>query len=155
MYPQEIMVGAVVNENASTATTAIQLTAATAVAAKWCAHMPILVQRVSFKITTAVNDLTAAVITANMVKLVQNSTPVTTAICTLTIPNGATAGSVYYNTCATPTLVPAGCLLQMTVLQGALGGTPAGAGFLGFYSTLSPENLNNETAFSAMNSVTA
>lgn len=146
-YEMFIDNGGIVNENATTATTAITLnTTPAAVVASWCAHMPFIVQRVSFKVSTAVNNLTGAVVTANVISGVQNSTPVTTAICTMTIPNGATAGSVYYNNNFTPAFVAVGNKLAFSIAPGNVGGTPVGAGYLGFFGSYSSEMLTNETA---------
>lgn len=139
------MVGAVLPESTAFFT-AQSLTQAAAVYGVWTARYPFIVQTISFKISTAVNNLTNSVVAANLVTGLQNATPVTTQIGTMTIPNGATAGSVYYNN-VTPTLVPVGCQLQFSLkTQGGLGGTPAGAGFSGWYGSMSPEHLTNETS---------
>lgn len=144
-YNQELMVGAVSSETSAFAT-AMSLTAAANVYGAYTAHYPFIVQRISFKINTAVNDLTNSVVVANLVTGLQNATPVTAAIGTLTIPNGATAGSVYFNN-VSPSLVPVGCKLQFALkTQGGLGGTPAGAGFCGWYGSVSPDAMANETS---------
>jgi len=145
MYPQEITVGAMMPE--STWITAAQsLTQAAATYGVWTAHYPVIVQRLSFKVSTSVNNLTGSVIVANLITNVQNATPTTAAIGTITVANGTTAGAVYWNN-ITPTLLTVGSQLQFQLkTQGALGGTPAGAGFCGFYGTLSPDVAKNETA---------
>jgi hypothetical protein len=144
-YAQEITVGGIVPEG-SFAYTSQVITSAACVFGVYTAHVPFVMQRLSFKVATAVNNLTSAVLVANVVKGLQNATPTTAAICTMTIPNGATAGSVFWNTC-TPTLIPVGCQLQIGIkTQGGQGGTPAGAGYFGYYGTLSPEVVANETA---------
>lgn len=145
MYPQEITVGAILNENASSAATAVQLTAAANVCGTWGAHYPFVVQRMTFRVSTAVNDLTSTVVAMNLITNATNSTPTTAQICTMTIKNGATANSVYYNNCS-PTTVPFSGKLQFAIkTAGSGGGTPAGAGFFGFYGTLQPESLLNST----------
>lgn len=144
-YAQEITVGGIVPEG-TFAFTSQGITSAASVHGVYTAHVPIVIQRMSFKIATAVNNLTSAVLIANVVKGLNNATPTTAAICTLTIPNGSTAGSVFWNNC-TPTLIPVGCQLQVAIkTQGGQGGTPAGAGYWGYYGTLSPEVVANETA---------
>jgi len=144
MYPQEITVAAILPESAAFQS-AQSLTQAAAVYGVWTAHYPFIVQRLSFKVSTAVNNLTNSVVVANLITNVQNATPTTAAIGTMTIKNGATAGQVYWNN-VSPTLVPVGCQLQFALkTQGGLGGTPAGAGFSGFYGVLSPDVALNET----------
>lgn len=143
-YNQELMVGGAIPE--STAFLSAQsITQAAAVYGVYTAHYPFIVQRFSFKISTAVFNLTGSVIAANLVTGLQNATPVTAQIGTLTIPNGATAGTVYFNN-VSPTLVQAGQQLQFALkTQGGLGGTPAGAGFIGWYGSVSSERASNET----------
>ncbi len=149
-YPREIMIGALVQETAWTAT-AQSLTQAAAIYGSWHVRKPIVVQELSFHISTAVNNLTSSIVSAEVVTNIQNSTPVTTAISTLTIPNGATAGTTYYNNGFTPALVPANSLLQFKLkTQGGLGGTPAGAGYFGFYASFSPEENTNATPANSM-----
>jgi hypothetical protein len=143
-YPREIMFGSLFQQTAWMAT-AQSLTQAAAVYGGLTVRKPIVVQELSFYIGTAVNNLTSSVVAAEVVTGLQNSTPVTTAVGgTLTIPNGATAGTVYVNNSFTPTYCPAGSILQFKLkTQGGLGGTPAGAGFCGFYASYSPENDTN------------
>lgn len=149
-YPRELMIGAMVQETSWT-TTAQSLTQAAAIYGSWHVRKPIIVQEISFHITTSVFNLTSSVLAAEVVSNIINSTPVTTAICTLTIPNGATAQTTYYNNSFTPALVGANSLLQFKLkTQGGLGGTPAGAGYLGFYATFSPEENTNATPSNAM-----
>jgi hypothetical protein len=149
-YPREIMLGAMVQETAWTAT-AQSLTQAAAIYGSLHVRKPVVLQEVSFHISTAVNNLTNSVIAAEVVTNIQNATPVTTAICTLTIPNGATAQTTYYNNAFTPTTVPANSLMQFRLkTQGGLGGTPAGAGYLGWYATFSPEENTNATPSNSM-----
>ena len=148
-YPREVIVGAIINTNATTATTAITLntTPAAAVAA-WDFQVPVVIQRVSLFFSTSVFNLTGAVVTANVVSGLMNATPTTTAICTMTIPNAtasSTAGATIYNNSFTPALVPVGSKLQFSISPGVVGGTPAGAGFLSWYGTFSPEEMTNET----------
>jgi hypothetical protein len=146
-YVREILVGALIQETAWMAT-AQSLTQAAAIYGSLHARKPIVVQEVTFHISTAVNNLTSSVIACEVVNNIVNATPVTTGICTLTIPNGSTANTVLYNNSFTPALVPAGSLLQFRLkTQGALGGTPAGAGYLGFYASFSPEDQTNQTQY--------
>jgi hypothetical protein len=149
-YPREVMIGALVQETAWTAT-AQSLTQAAAIYGSLHVRKPIVLQEVTFHVSTAVNNLTSSVIAVEAVTGLQNSTPVTTSICTLTIPNGATAQTTYYNNAFTPAIVPANALLQFRLkTQGALGGTPAGAGYLGWYASLQPEENTNATPANSM-----
>lgn len=146
-YPMELMVGAVVPES-NFFYTAQSLTQAAAVYGVWTAHYPFIVQNISFKIGTSVFNLTSSVVVASLVTGLSNATPVTTSIGTITIPNLATAGTVFVNH-VSPTLVPVGCQLQFALkTQGGLGGTPAGAGFCGWYGVVQPEVFANETVSS-------
>jgi hypothetical protein len=132
-------------------TNAQSLTQAAAIYGSLHVRKPIVVQEVTFHVTTAVNNLTSSVVAAEVVTNIQNATPVTTAICTLTIPNGATAGTTYYNNAFTPVIVPYNSLLQFRLkTQGGLGGTPAGAGFSGYFASYSPENETNATPSNSM-----
>lgn len=150
-YPREVVVGCIVNENASASSTAIALNQTpAAVVAKWSFHAPVVIQRISLRLTTTLFNLTGAVVTANVVSGLMNATPTTSAICTMTLPlastaAGTTAGTVFYNNSFTPVLVPVGSLLQISIAPGTVGGTAAGAGFFGFYGTFSPEEFTNET----------
>lgn len=142
MYPQEIMVGAI-TRNSNAHDTAEVLTAAAAIYGSYKVHSPIAVKRLSFAISTSILDLTASV-----VRIVKISTAnVTTALAStnMTIANGLAAGKIVYKDFA-PVKVGAGETLQLEHLtQGALGGTPAGAGFYGFSAELLPEVMSNET----------
>lgn len=153
-YPREIMVGCIVAE--STAFNAAQsLTQAAAAYGKYHVRKPIVVQEISFRVSTSVLDLTASIVAAEVVTNIQNATPVTTAIGQMTIPNGATAGTTYYHNAFTPAICPSNSFLQLKLkTQGALGGTPAGAGFFGFYATFSPEENTNATPSNSMILVT-
>lgn len=141
-YPQEIMVGALVRQS-NAFDTAEVLTAAAAVYGSYIAHYPLMVQRFTFQVTTAISDLTASVV--RMEKVTVGN--VTTAITTITVPNLTAAGKVLYKDFA-PIKIGVGDKLQFNELtQGALGGTPAGAGFYGFVASLQPEYAINETNY--------
>lgn len=139
-YPQEIMVGALVRQS-NAFDTAEVITAAAAVYGSYVAHQPVLVSRFTFQISTAVNDLTASIIEMQKVTVAD----VTSSIGIMTIANGAAARKVYWKD-FTPVKIGVGDKLQFNhKTQGALGGTPAGAGFYGFVAQLSPEAMANET----------
>jgi len=139
-YPQEIMVGALVRQS-NAFDTAEVLTAAAGVYGAYIAHYPIMVQRFTFQVTTAISDLTASVVRLEKVSVGN----VTTALTSLTIANGTGAGKVVYKD-FTPAKIGIGDKLQINHLtQGGLGGTPAGAGFYGFLASLQPEYVSNET----------
>lgn len=141
-YPQEILVGAI-TRNSSAHDTAEVLTAAAAVYGSYSAHVPILVSQFSFVVSTAISDLTASVVRLEKV----SAANVTTALTSLTIPNGTAIKKVIGKS-FNPVKVDAGEFLQMNHLtQGGLGGTPAGAGFYGFVAQLCPEVVGNETNY--------
>jgi hypothetical protein len=150
-YVREFFSNSVINTNATTATTAISLTQSpAAVVATYIPMMPVVLQKVFFNVSTTVFNLTGAVVTCNLVTGVTNATPVTAAICTLTIPlattaAGTTVGTTLVNNAFTPTLVPVGSKISFSLAPGVQGGTAAGAGFLGWYGTYSPEEMTNET----------
>ena len=141
-YPQEIVVGAI-TRNSSAHDTAEVLTAAAAVYGSYSVHAPISVKRLSFTVSTAISDLTASVVRITKV----SAANVTTALAStnMTIANGLAVKKVVYKDFA-PVKVGVGEFLQLEHLtQGALGGTPAGAGFYGFLAELLPEAMTNET----------
>jgi len=143
-YPQEIFAGALVRQS-NAFDTAEVLTAAAGVYGSYVAHYPIAVQRLTFQVTTALSDLTASVVRMQKV----SAADVTTAIVSMTVPNGAAAKKIYYVDCS-PTKIGVGEKLELNhVTQGGLGGTPAGAGFYGFWASLQPEYAANETNFIA------
>lgn len=144
-YPQEILVGAITRTSANHDTAEV-LTAAAATYGGYHVHYPIMVKRLSFRVSTAISDLTASVV--RIVKI--SKANVTTSLSgNMTIANGLAVGSLVYKDFA-PTKVGAGETLQLEhVTQGGLGGTPAGAGFYGFLAELSPEYMGNETNASA------
>lgn len=142
-YPQELLVGQLMEVSSATAfTTAQAITAASAtVYGGGIVDYPIYVQRMTFRVSTAVNDLTSSIVELQKVSVGGTTTSITT----LTVPNGAAAGKVYIKDCS-PVKVGIGDKLQWRLkTQGGLGGTPAGAGFGGFLASLQPENYSNET----------
>ena len=141
-YPQEILVGAI-TRNSNAHDTAEVLTAATGVYGSYTVHYPIDLHAFTFRITTAVDDLTASVLTLQDVDAVADST---TDIVDMTIPDGAAVNKLY-RTDFSAYQVEASHLLQMKHTIGAKGGTPAGAGFYGFLASLSPENIVNQTNY--------
>ena len=150
-YPIPYFENTLINTNATTATTAINFAQTpAAVVATYVPMMPIVVQKVFVNLKTTLFNITSPVVTANIVTGVTNATPVTTAICTLTLPlsttaAGSSAGTTFVNESFTPTLVPVGSQLSFSVGPGVAGGTAAGTGFVGFYATYSPEKNANET----------
>lgn len=143
-YPQELLSNSVVRTS-SNFDTAEVLTAAAAVYGSYVVHYPISLTRFTFSVSTTISDLTASVIRLTKVSIAN----VTTALTSMTIPNGTAARKVVYKD-FTPVVVESGELLQMEHLtQGGLGGTPAGAGFYGFIAHFEPEvpgNLANMIA---------
>jgi hypothetical protein len=141
-YPQEIMVGAIVR-NSNAHDTAEVLTAAAATYGSYSVMRPIAVKSFSFAVSTAISDLTASVV--RMTKV--SAANVTTAITSLTIPNGTAVKKVIGKEFA-PVKIGVGEFLQLEHLtQGGLGGTPAGAGFYGFHAEMLPETVANETNY--------
>lgn len=141
-YPQEMLVGAI-TRNSNAFDTAEVLTAAAAVYGSYAIHYPIMVQRFTFTVSTAISDLTASVV--RMTKV--SAANVTTAIASLIIPNSTTTHKTLGKDFA-PVKLGIGDWLQFEqTTQGALGGTPAGAGFYGFLATLQPEVSSNETNY--------
>jgi hypothetical protein len=139
MYPQEIVAKALIPTFAES--TAEVLTAAAAAHGGYHVMYPIMVSKFMFSVTTATSDLTASVI--RLTKVSQAN--VTTAITSMTVPNGAAVRKVYAKDFS-PVKCGVGDLLQLEHLtQGGLGGTPAGAGYYGFVASLQPENFANET----------
>lgn len=140
-YPQEIFIGAVDGLNGTTFSTAQNITAAANVWGSIVAHYPLMVQRATFRISTATLDITASVVAMQKVTVGN----VTTEITTLTVPNGLAAGKIVVKDCS-PVKIGIGDKLQFKLkTQGGLGGTPAGAGFIGFLASLQPEDYTNET----------
>ena len=143
-YPQEIMVGAI-TRNSNAHDTAEVLTAAAAAYGAYTIHAPLAVTGLTFRVTTATSDLTDSVVRLETVEPIGD---VTTAIgLNMTIPTGVAAGKLYRKDFSAA-YVPAGYLLQLKhQTQGALGGTPAGAGFYGFLAHFEPENRTNQTNY--------
>lgn len=139
-YPQEFLGGALVRQS-NAFDTAEVLTAAAATYGSYVAHYPVMVSKFSFQVTTAISDLTASVVRLTKV----SAANVTTAITSLTVPNGTAVQKVVYKDFS-PVKIGVGEKLQLEHLtQGALGGTPAGAGFYGVVAHMQPENFVNET----------
>ena len=139
-YPQSIMIGA----KHSTGSFEFEegLTAAADVHGSIVLHAPMMIKRLTFAVSVAVNDLTASVV--RMVKVSRAN--VTAAISgNMTIANGTAVQRVVYKEFA-PVKVGAGEKLQFEhVTLGDLGSTPAGAGYYGFIGELLPELMSNET----------
>lgn len=139
-YPQEFLGGALVRQS-NAFDTAEVLTAAAATYGSYVAHIPILVSRFTFQVTTAISDLTASVVRLTKV----SAANVTSALTSMTIPNGTAVQKLIYKDFS-PVKIGVGDKLQMEHLtQGGLGGTPAGAGFYGVVAQLQPEVFANET----------
>lgn len=140
-YPQEIFSGAIEGLAGTAFSTAQNFTAAANVWGSCIAHYPFMVQRFTLRISTAVSDLTSSVVALQKVTVGN----VTAELGTITIPNGTGAGKMLYAN-VSPTKIGVGDKLQFKLkTQGGLGGTPAGAGFIGFFASLQPEDLTNET----------
>ncbi len=140
-YPQENLIGSLDGLNTTTFSTAQNLTSAATVWGAAIAHYPIMVQRMSFRVSTAISDLTSSVIA--MQKVTVGS--VTSEITTITVPNSTALGKIMVKDCA-PVKIGIGDKLQFKLkTQGGLGGTPAGAGYIGFLAALQPEDYSNET----------
>lgn len=139
-YPQSIMVGA--KHTTGSYEFEETLTAAADVHGFVVLHAPMLMRRLTFCISTAINDLTASVV--RMTKVSRGN--VTSSISgNMTIPNGAAVQRVVFKDFS-PIKVGAGEKLQFEhVTQGGLGGTPTGAGYYGFIAELLPELMTNET----------
>ncbi len=139
-YPQSIMVGA----KHSTGAFEFEegLTAAADVHGFIILHAPMMIKRLTFGISSAVNDLTASVV--RMVKVSRGN--VTADISgNMTIANGTAIQRIVYKDFS-PVKVGAGEKLQFEhVTRGGLGSTPAGAGYYGFIGELLPELMSNET----------
>lgn len=139
-YPQEIVPLAIVR-NSNAFDTAQSITAAAGVYGSYSVLYPIMVQKFMFRISTAVLDLTSSVVALQKVTVAD----VTSELTTITVPNGTGAGKVLYKDFA-PVKLGVGDKLQFKLkTQGALGGTPAGAGFYGVLASLQPEIFTNET----------
>lgn len=140
-YPQEVMIGAV-TRNSNAHDTAEVLTAAAAVYGSYSVHYPVVVKRLSFAVSTAISDLTASIVRLTKV----SAANVTTSLSgNMTISNGLAVKKVVYKD-FTAAKVGVGEFIQLEhVTQGGLGGTPAGAGFYGFFAELQPEMMTNET----------
>lgn len=142
-YPQEMLVGALVRQS-NAFDTAEVLTAAAAVYGSYSVHYPVMVQRLTFQVSTAISDLTASVV--SLEKVTQGN--VTSEVTSLTIPNGTAAHKVIGKDFS-PVKFGVGDRIQLKhKTQGGLGGTPAGAGFFGFIASLQPEVMGNETNYS-------
>jgi hypothetical protein len=140
MYPQDVLVGAIVR-NSNAFDTAQSITAAAAVYGSYSVLYPIMVQRYMFRMSAAASDLTSSVVEMQKVTVAD----VTTSVTTITVPNGTGAGKVLIKDFG-PVKFGIGDKLQFKLkTQGGLGGTPAGAGFHGFLASLQPEYYGNET----------
>lgn len=139
-YPQSIMFGA----KHSTGSYEFEetLTAVASVHGSIVLHAPMIFKRLTFCISTAINDLTASVV--RMTKV--SRADVTAAVSgNMTIANGLAVQRVVYKDFS-PVKVGAGEKLQLEHLtRGDLGGTPTGAGYYGFIAELIPELMTNET----------
>lgn len=144
-YPQEILSQTIIVPSANFQTAQSITAAAAAYGTMFCTY-PIMVQRLSFLLSASAVDITGSVV--SLVKVSVGN--VTVSIADVTIPTGTVAGKVVKTDC-TPVKVGIGDKLVFKLkTQGGLGGTPAGAGFYGFLSSVQPEVPGNET-----NSVTS
>lgn len=144
-YPQEFIAQTIIVPSANFQT-AQSITAAAGIYGTMFATYPIMVQRLSFLLSTSAVDITGSVVSLDKVTVGNVTTNITNVI----IPTGTVAGKVVKSDC-NPVKVGIGEKLVFRLkTQGGLGGTPAGAGFYGFLASLQPEVTGNET-----NSVTS
>ena len=139
-YPQEVLAQTVIVPSANFQT-ALSLTQAAAAYGTMFVTYPMQIQRLSVYLSAATSDLTNSVV--SLVKVTVGS--VTTAITTVTVPNSTAVGKVVKADCSPVKVGIGDKLLFALKTQGGLGGTPAGAAFLGFLAAMQPEVTGNET----------
>ncbi len=124
--------------------TGMNLAATAALWAGYAVHSPIALNRISFLVTT---QTTSGSVTAQVAFVrypVQASTG-SVALGTLTIPNAATVGQVYYKDIAYVKLNAGDELAIWCSRQCVDAGTAAGVGFPGFQFDPAPDSVGNQS----------
>lgn len=125
--------------------TPLNLAAATGNYAACAIMTPLALNRLSFLVTTAVTSGSVAGQVAFKRYPTYNSSAGSVAIGTLTIPNAASVGQVYYKDVGY-TKLNAGEQLQILIgTQAVDSGTAAGAGYVGFSYEPAPDSTGNQT----------
>lgn len=129
--------------------TALNLAAATGQYAGYAVHAPVALNRISFLVTTAVTSGSVNGQVAFKRYPTFGSSSGAVAIGTLTIPNAAAVGSVYYKDVSYVRVNAGEELAVLINVQCVDAGTAAGAGFVGFLFDPAPEYAGNQTNMTA------
>ncbi len=130
---------------ATTPFTALNLAAAAAQYTGYAVHAPVALNRISFLVTTAVTSGSVAGAVAFKQYPTFGSSTNSVAIGTLTIPNAAAVGQVYYKDVSYVRLNAGDELAVLINVQAVDAGTAAGAGFVGFTFEPAPEYVANQS----------
>ncbi len=125
--------------------TALNLAATAAIYQGWGIHSPIALNRISFLVTTAVTSGSVAGQVHFKRYPTQGSSSGSVAIGTLTIPNAAAVGNVYYKDVPYVKLQAGEELAAWIGVQCVDAGTAQGAGFVGFTYDPAPDSEGNNT----------
>lgn len=143
-YTQESFQGTVLRKS-NALDTAEVLTAAAAVYGGYLITRQCQVKRLMFYVTTTVASNTQNAVVEFNRRPTYNSASGEIALGTLTIPNGAVAGSVIYKDIDPITLFPGDELSFEHTVQATDSGAAAGAGFYAFEIMDDPEEAANQT----------
>ncbi len=125
--------------------TALNLAATAALWAGYAVHAPVALNRIDFLVTTQTTSGSVAGQVGFIRYPTYGSTTNSVAIGTLTIPNAATVGQVYYKDVAYVKLNAGEELAVWITRQCVDAGTAAGAGFPGFLFDPAPDYVTNQT----------
>lgn len=154
-YPEQVSYENIVLR-AGTATTPANLAATAAQWVGYIAVSPVMATRLKFVVTTAVTAGTTAPVVAVKRRPTIGSTSGAVVLTSMTIPNGAAVGQVYYRDIpygsgTTNKYLNAGEELSYEVTtQAADGGTAAGAGFILVERENSVDQAANQTNMTAL-----
>lgn len=125
--------------------TALNLAASTGQYAGYAVMAPVALNRIMFLVSTAVTSGSVAGQVVFKQYPTFGSTTNSVALGTLTIPNAAAVGSVYYKDIAYTKLNAGDELSVLIGVQAVDAGTAAGAGYVGFQFDPAPDYVGNNT----------
>lgn len=144
-YPEMLQWDHCLKNKAGSQSVAVNLAGSAASYAGYAVLQPISIKRLLFFVSVAVTTGTTSAIVNWQSSPTYASSSGAVTLGTVTIPNGATVGQVYYKDISDSTRIQAGYELTLALQRaGADGGTASGSGWMGMIWEPSPDANANE-----------
>lgn len=145
-YPEMVVYEASIKRKSNAIDTAVNLAGVAASYAGYAILQPVSLKRLMFFVTVqATTGTTNAIVNWQSYPTYASSSGAIT-LGTITIPNGATVGKIYYKDISDSTRLAAGSELALALqVAGTDGGTAQGSGWMGFIWEPAPDADANNT----------